>query len=150
MVLEILNDVQLDLMLVLSGISAAAAFFMALSKSLDKERKMFLILTNVFSMLLLMSDRTAYMYRGDESYTGFLLVRFSNFMVYAMVLMILWAFNHYVRDIYIDETGIKKIPIRLMAIDYLVLIGMGLLVVSQFTGLYYSFDSANRYQLSPG
>ncbi len=150
MALEILKDIQLDVMLVLSGISAAAAFFMALSKSLDKERKMFLILTNVFSMLLLMSDRTAYMYRGDESYTGFLLVRFSNFMVYAMVLMILWAFNHYVRDIYIDETGIKKIPIRLMAIDYLVLIGMGLLVVSQFTGLYYTFDSANRYQRSPG
>ena len=37
MALEILKDIQLDLMLVLSGISAAAAFFMALSKSLDKE-----------------------------------------------------------------------------------------------------------------
>ena len=150
MLFDILEDIQLDLMLVLSGISAAAAFFMALSKTLDKERKTFLILTNVFAMLLLMSDRTAYMYRGDASHTGYLLVRFSNFMVFAMVLMILWAFNHYVRDIYIDETHLKEVPLRLKVIDYLVIVGIVLLVVSQFTGLYYTFDSSNRYQRSPG
>ena len=64
--IESLKDIQLDLMLVLCGISAAAAFFMALSKSLDKERKIYLILANLFSVLLLHFDRAAYVYRGDE------------------------------------------------------------------------------------
>ena len=108
-----LESIQLDLMLVLSGISAATAIFMALSKSLDRERKIFLILTNVCAVLLLFFDRLAYIYRGDVSETGYWMVRISNFVVYAMVLLIVWAFNHYIRDIYSDETGFKKIPLRL-------------------------------------
>lgn len=148
--IESLKDIQLDLMLVLCGISAAAAFFMALSKSLDKERKIYLILANLFSVLLLHFDRAAYVYRGDTSELGYRMVRLSNFMVFAMVLTILWAFNNYVRDIYKDETGLKKIPFRLIIIDYLVAVGLILIVISQFTGLYYTFDSTNHYQRSPG
>ena len=147
--IESLKNIQLDLMLVLCGISAATAFFMALSKSLDKERKFYLILTNIFAVLLLHFDRASYIYRGDTSKMGYRMVRISNFIVFCMVLMIVWAFNHYVRDIYSDETGLKKIPFRLRLIDYLVLAGLVLLIISQFTGLYYTFDSGNHYVRSP-
>ena len=147
--IESLKNIQLDLMLVLCGISAATAFFMALSKSLDKERKFYLILTNIFAVLLLHFDRASYIYRGDTSEMGYWMVRISNFIVFCMVLMIVWAFNHYVRDIYSDETGLKKIPFRLRLIDYLVLAGLVLLIISQFTGLYYTFDSGNHYVRSP-
>ena len=64
--IEIFRSVQLDLMLVLSGISGAVAFFLALSKSLDKERKLYLILANLFSVLLLISDRAA---DADQGFT---------------------------------------------------------------------------------
>ena len=144
-----LESIQLDLMLILSGISAATAFFMALSKSLDRERKIFLILTNICAVLLLFFDRLAYIYRGDVSETGYWMVRISNFIVYTMVLLIVWAFNHYVRDIYSDETGFKKIPLRLRLVDYLVMLGLILLAVSQKTGLYYYFDESNNYHRSP-
>ncbi len=147
--IESLKNIQLDLMLVLCGISAATAFFMALSKSLDKERKFYLILTNMFAVLLLHFDRASYIYRGDTSEMGYRMVRISNFIVFCMVLMIVWAFNHYVRDIYSDETGLKKIPFRLRLIDYLALAGLVLLIISQFTGLYYTFDSGNHYVRSP-
>ena len=147
--IESLKNIQLDLMLVLCGISAATAFFMALSKSLDKERKFYLILTNIFAVLLLHFDRASYIYRGDTSKMGYRMVRISNFIVFCMVLMIVWAFNHYVRDIYSDETGLKKMPFRLRLIDYLVLAGLVLLIISQFTGLYYTFDSGNHYVRSP-
>ena len=147
--IESLKSIQLDLMLVLSGITAANAFFMALSKSLDKERKFFLILTNIFAVLLLHFDRASYIYRGDTSALGYRMVRISNFVVFAMVLMIIWAFNHYVRDIYSDETGLKKVPFRLRLIDYLIVAGLMLLVISQFTGLYYTFDANNNYVRSP-
>ena len=144
-----LESIQLDLMLILSGISAATAFFMALSKSLDRERKIFLILTNICAVLLLVFDRLAYIYRGDVSENGYWMVRISNFVVYAMILIIVWAFNHYVRDIYCDETGFKKIPFRLQLVDYLVLLGLVLLGISQKTGLYYTFDESNNYLRSP-
>ena len=73
--IEILKEVQLDVMLLLSGISAAVAFFLAFSRSLDKERKTFLILTNVCSVLLLNFDRAAYIFRGDTTAFGFWMVR---------------------------------------------------------------------------
>lgn len=144
-----LKVIQLDVMLILSGISAATAFFMSLTKSLDKERKVFLILTNVFSVLLLYFDRAAYIYRGDTSTTGYWMVRISNFTVFAMVLLIVWAFNHYIRDIYRDETGIKKIPIRLTLVDFLVMAGLVMLAVSQLNGMYYFIDANNEYHRAP-
>ncbi len=148
--IEIFKDIQLELMLVLSGVSAAVAFFLSLSKSIDNERKTFLILANAGSVMLLISDRAAYMYRGDPSVLGYWMVRVSNFLVFAMVLLILWSFNHYVRDIYVDETGLEKIPFRLKLVDYLCITGVVLLIISQFTGLYYTFDASNIYHRSPG
>lgn len=143
------QSLQLDLMLILSGISAATAFFMALSKTLDRERKLFLILTNIFTVLLLYFDRLEHFFNGDPSATGYWMVRISNFIQFSMVILIIWAFNHYIRDIYIDETGLKKIPVRLTVIDILVIIGLILLCISQFTGLYYTFDASNTYQRAP-
>ena len=148
--IEIFKDIQLELMLVLRGVSAAVAFFLSLSKSVDNERKTFLILANAGSVMLLISDRAAYMYRGDPSVLGYWMVRVSNFLVFAMVLLILWSFNHYVRDIYVDETGLEKIPFRLKLVDYLCITGVVLLIISQFTGLYYTFDASNVYHRSPG
>ena len=143
------QSLQLDLMLILSGISAATAFFMALSKTLDRERKLFLILTNIFTVLLLYFDRLEHFFNGDPSATGYWMVRISNFIQFSMVILIIWAFNHYIRDIYIDETGLKKIPVRLTVIDIMVIAGLLLLCISQFTGLYYTFDASNTYQRAP-
>ena len=137
-------------MLVLSGLSAATAIFMAFSKAFDKERKKFLILTNIFAVLLLVFDRYAYIFRGDVSQTGYWMVRISNFIVFVMTLLIDWGFNHYVMDVVVDESGGKKVPFRLRMIDWLVGLGLALVIISQFTGLYYTFDETNHYQRSPG
>ena len=143
-----LQSIQLDVMLILSGISAATAFYLALSKSLDPERKVYLILTNIFAVLLLYFDRLTFIFDGDASTTGFWMNRVSNFIVYAMIYLVIWAFNHYVRDIYQDETGLKP-PFRLVLIDFLVIAGLILLGISQTTGLYYTFDEVNHYSRSP-
>jgi len=148
--LEVLTNTQLNIMLLLSGISLAVAIFMGMSKSLDKERKIFLILTNVFAVLLLNFDRAAYIYRGRTDNFSFGMVRVSNFMVFALVLMISWAFNQYIKDIYVDETGNGKLPFRLKLIDYFCAAGLVLLIISQFTGLYYTYDAENHYQRQPG
>ena len=143
-----LGNIQLEIMLILSGISVATAFYLALSKSLDPERKVFLILTNIFAVLLLYFDRLTFIFDGDMSTTGFWMLRVSNFIVYAMIYLIIWAFNHYVRDIYHDETGLKP-PFRLVLIDFLVMAGLVLLGISQVSGLYYTFDEFNHYHRAP-
>lgn len=147
---EILKSVQLDVMLILSGLALATVLFMTFSKSFDRKRKFYLIMTNIFAVLILMFDRAAYIYRGDTSTLGYWMVRISNFVVFGMVLTIVWGFNHYVMDIVLDDTVIKRVPLRLKVIDYLVCLGLILLIISQFTGLYYTFDDSNRYQRAPG
>ena len=42
----------------------------------------------------------------------------------------------------------KKVPGRLLANEVLLLAGYVLLVIAQFTGLYYSFDASNTYRRS--
>ena len=148
--IESIKSVQLDIMLIISGLCLATAIFMTFSKTLDRERKIFLVLSNIFSVLLLVFDRYAYIYRGNTSETGYWMVRISNFIVFIMTLMIDWGFNHYIIDIVMDETEVKKVPVRLKMIDYLIAIGIGLVIISQFTGLYYTFDETNHYQRAPG
>ena len=148
--LETLKSVQLDLMLIICGISGAVAFFLALSKSIDKERKLYLILANLFSVLLMISDRAAYGFRGDTSFAATIIVRLSNFMTFAMILMILWAFNNYFQDICRDSPGINAASKRLKVCNYIILFGMFLLAGSQLTGLYYTIDENNIYHRAPG
>ena len=90
-------------MLVLSGITVTTAFFMSLVKTLTRERKLYLMLTEIGACLLLVSDRFAYIYRGDVTTAGYWMVRISNFMVYAMVLFIVWTFNRYISVIFKND-----------------------------------------------
>lgn len=148
--LETLKNVQLDLMLVICGISGAVAFFLALSKSIDKERKLYLILANLFSVLLMISDRAAYSFRGNTGLAASVIVRISNFLTFGMILMILWAFNNYFQDICREAPGIKAALKRLKACNYIILFGLFLLFASQLTGFYYTIDENNIYHRSPG
>lgn len=148
--LETLKNVQLDLMLVICGISGAVAFFLALSKSIDKERKLYLILANLFSVLLMISDRAAYSFRGNTGLAASVIVRISNFLTFGMILMILWAFNNYFQDICREAPGIKAALKRLKVCNYIILFGLFLLFASQLTGLYYTIDENNTYHRAPG
>lgn len=148
--LETLKNVQLDLMLVICGISGAVAFFLALSKSIDKERKLYLILANLCSVLLMISDRAAYSFRGNTGLAASVIVRISNFLTFGMILMILWAFNNYFQDICREAPGIKAALKRLKACNYIILFGLFLLFASQLTGLYYTIDDNNTYHRAPG
>jgi len=148
--LETLKNVQLDLMLVICGISGAVAFFLALSKSIDKERKLYLILANLFSVLLMISDRAAYSFRGNTGLAASVIVRISNFLTFGMILMILWAFNNYFQDICWEAPGIKAALKRLKVCNYIILFGLFLLFASQLTGLYYTIDENNTYHRAPG
>ena len=145
---ELIRDHQLNIMLGLSCVSGFVALCVCVTTWLSKSRKLALVMIELSAMLLLLFDRYAYIYRGDESSTGYYMVRISNFIVFFMTLFILFAFNRYLRDVFSNEGGMEKTS-RLIAItDILVCIGIILVIISQFTGLYYTFDDKNCYQRS--
>ena len=147
---EVLKEYQADIMLALAGICGIIALFVYMTNTMSKKRKLSLMMLEISAMLLVISDRRAYIFRGDPSQTGWWMVRISNFLVFFLTLAVLYAFNLYLIDLLMNEGGLAKAPKRLKLTKVLVLAGMAMVVVSQFTGFYYTFDETNRYQRAPG
>ncbi|MCR4649228.1 MAG: HD domain-containing protein [Lachnospiraceae bacterium] len=150
MILEFLVDHQLNLMLMLSGICGMLAIFVCFIKVLSFKRKISLMALEISACMLLIFERYAYAYRGDISMTGYKMVRISNFMVFFLTLFVIFSFNHYLMDLFKNEGEVRRIPVRLHAVNVLSILGEILIIISQFTGFYYTFDEYNRYQRAPG
>lgn len=126
-----------------------AALCMFMSRNFDRERRKWLIHIQLASALLLGSDAFAWGYRGTDSAAGFYMVRISNFLVFLMSDVILLLFHGYLCcTLFHGEKISGKGGIRIRAVWLVGVIGMLLVVVSQFTGLYYYFDAQNFYHRS--
>ena len=147
--MEFLKDQQLNIMLFMSGICFVLAILTLMTKALSPRRKRALALLEIAAMILLLSDRFAYVYRGDTSALGFWMVRISNFLVYFMTLYIAHALTLYLIDLFRNEGKMTTFPKRIWVCEALFAAGLALLIVSLFTGLYYTIDDQNVYHRSP-
>ena len=148
--MEIIRQYQADIMLILIGVCGIIALFVYMTNTMSKKRKRILMQLEIGAMILLIADRRAYIFRGDTSALGWWMVRISNFLVFFLTLAIIYCFNLYLIDLYTHEGRLEAPPRRLQVAKALTLVGMALVIVSQFTGLYYTFDDMNRYQRAPG
>lgn len=144
------ESIQLDVMDALIGICVVVSLFAAITKAISNSKKIALILLVITAALLLLFDRFSYLYRGDVSKVGYWMVRISNFAVFFLTIKVLFAFNLYLIDVFKEKWNNKKVPVRLRLVKWLTLVGIIVLIISQFTGLYYTFDEANRYVRAPG
>lgn len=141
---------QLGLMLFMSGICGCLALLTVTTKTLAPRRQNTLVLLELASTLLLLCDCFAYLFRGDTSAFGFCMVRVSNGLVFFFTLSIPYLLARYIRDLLRGEGDVSG-PLReLHVCDALFVVGAVLIVVSQFTGWYYTFDDQNNYQRAPG
>ena len=146
--MEFLRTHQLDIMLFMSGICGVLAVLSLLPVTLSRKRRRIIALMELAAMFLLIYDRYAYIYRGDESTDGFYMVRISNFLVYLLILYIPHAITLFLSDLLRNEGKLVKLPKRQYICELLFAVGVALLVISQFTGLYYTFDAHNLYHRS--
>ncbi len=141
---------QLDIMLVLCVCCTLIAFLLLITRFLPPKRKWILINLQLIAVLLLGFDRAAYIYSGDTSDVGYVMVRLSNFVVFFMTSNIMLGFNLYLIDLITNEGKVDVIPTRMKLVNVGAVIGMIMVIISQFTGLYYTFDDNNVYQRGPG
>lgn len=141
---------QLDMMLFLSGSCGILAIMTLMPKFLSVKRKSILALMELAAMMQLIFDRLSYEYRGDASVIGGFMVRISNAMTYFLILLVLLLVTYFMKDLFLSEGGLQKLPNRLVLCDMFFVIGTILIIVTQFTGLYYTFDAQNNYQRAPG
>ena len=148
--MEFLRNHQLNFMLFLSGVCSVLTILVIFTKSLPKRRRASVGLVEFCAAMILIWDRYAYFYRGDLSPTGFYMTRISNFCVFFFSVLILFSFNFYLKDLLTKEGKLPSPPDILKVVDFLCIAGFFWLVLSQFCGLYYTFDEMNRYRRAPG
>ena len=135
-------------MLIMSGMCGILAVMTFVTKTLPRKTKYVLSSMELSAMLLLIFDRYAYTFRGDESLLGYYMVRVSNGMVFFLSLVIPFLVTRFLSVIYLNECKLERLPKQLILADCSFYLGVVLLFISQFTGLYYTFDEDNNYQRS--
>ena len=141
---------QLNWMLIMGSICGMTALFSYISESVTWKRKRAMIGMDLSAMILLFSDRYAYIFRGQTSGFATIMTRVSNYLVYSMTVAAIFFVNRYIEDLCLNEGGEKKVPRCLHINDMCAILALILIIISQFTGLYYTFDEYNRYVRSPG
>ncbi len=144
-----IRNFQIGLMFVLAGACLSGTICVLFSHS-SRTKKLALFVMGIFTAALMLSDCFAYIYNGDESRFGGNVVRVSNFLVFLLTLAVVMTFNWYLRDLCRNTGGIDMVPKRLSISAVILAIGMVLIIVSQFTGLYYTFDDHNNYHRAAG
>ena len=144
-----LKEYQLDIMLFMAGICFVLILLTIVTKTLSIKRRRILALMETAAMFLLLFDRIAYIYRGVLGNKAYWMVTVSNFMVYFLTLIILHQTTLYLMDLYRNEGKLEVLPKRLMVCEILFAFGVIMLVISQFTGMYYTIDANNTYQRGP-
>ena len=96
-----------------------------------------------------MDDANAYFVRGMPGVKGYWMVRISNFLVFFALDVTLLFFERYVNGCLLSVEECHRMK-RTRLIEASCFVGMGLVILSQFTGLYYYFDSENFYHRAAG
>ncbi|MCR4961197.1 MAG: HD domain-containing protein [Lachnospiraceae bacterium] len=147
---QLIRQHQLDIMLALSAACVTMALMLLITQFLSKKRKWILIAMELTATFLLYFDRLAYIFSGNLSKTGYVMVRVSNFFVFFLTATVVFVYNIYVRDLLYDRAGLTDSPVRLKIVSVACIVEMFMVILSQFTGFYYTFDFYNKYHRGPG
>ena len=120
---------------------------MVVSRNFDSRKRRWMILMQYNTALLLISDSLAWVFRGMDGSVGYWMVRISNFIVFAESDIILFFFHKYVCSYLFTEEEERKLK-RAWFMNILCMTAVALVVISQFTDLYYYFDADNLYHRS--
>lgn len=109
-----------------------------------KENVMFFL--QIASAILLGADSVAWAFKGNPSELGYWMVRISNFIVFFFSDVVLLLFHAYVCTYLFQRKDGYGRHLKRVKWGYVIGgIALSLVVISQFTHLYYYFDSHNFY-----
>lgn len=139
-----LRNYQTYIMFVLSGICGMIAVFSCITSYPSRRRKAAQLVMALAAMFLLITEIAGEAYYGDPSVLGYWMVRICNFSVYLTTLLMIHAFVYYLADMFKVDLGLP-VPKELKFTSAFIFLGEFLVIITPFTGLYYTFDEQNIY-----
>lgn len=126
--------------------SLIAALCIFMNKNFEREKRKWMLHMLLICAALLFSDALAWGYRGGSGDAAYYMVRISNFLVFILSDVLLLAFHGYVCCHLLEGKEEKQMPVfRVKGVSFIALLGMLVVIVSQFTHWYYYFDAQNFY-----
>nr|WP_318038005.1 histidine kinase [uncultured Faecalibacillus sp.] len=122
--------------------SLIAAFCTSFSYHYDRNKRKVMIHMQLASSFLLLSDAVAWGSRGASGTLNYFIVRASNFFVFLMCDVIFLLFHYFVC---LSLFKGKKKSFSSKFPYYIGLVAILLVIISQFTNLYYYIDIHNYY-----
>ena len=154
---DLIRTISISSLIFLSFFCFQVGIFLWSGHQLKQNGRRTLIFVELFTGCMLLFDALAYIFRGNTSAVGWYMVRLSNLFVYICNFSISFFFCFYVCEfikqsrlslglIFHPKTSIKNgIPVQLYVVLFLCVAGICLIVISQFTNLFYYFDENNLY-----
>ena len=135
---------------------AIFCFLSALVYSVSKDplqiRKSVVLSLSITCGAMLLCEYLFYVYKGSQGPFDTAVMYIVNAGVYYLIVMLLFFYTMLVSLRLFKRFDFKKdMPcrIRIIAVLAIVITGLTLVTISQFTGIYYYFDSNNVYQRGP-
>lgn len=125
----------------------ASLFLFLEPKANRREYFMLALLAEVF--LILVSDSTAWGFRGKAGVLAYWAVRVSNYLVFSLNYFLGYTMLLYLEEL-LRPHGASLLPGVKRATRVVCLLGIFIVAVSQFTGYLYTFDAQNRYVRARG
>ena len=154
---DLIRVISISSLCFLSFFCFQVGIFLWSGHQLKQNGRRTLIFIELFTGFMLLFDTLAYIFRGNRSVLGWYMVRLSNLFVYICNFSISFFFCFYVCEfvkqsrlsfslIFHPNASVKKgIPVQLFIVLFLCITGLCLIVISQFTNLFYYFDENNFY-----
>ena len=154
---ELTRIISISFLCFLSFFCFQAGVFLYSGHKLKQNGRRTLIFIEFFTGFMLLFDALAYYFRGNTSQLGYFMVPASNFLVYICNFSISFFLCFYVCEfikqsrlslslILHPKSSVKNgIPVQLFIVLFFCVIGIVLIVYSQFTDFFYYFDENNLY-----
>lgn len=115
-----------------------------LSNNFNSKRRKCLFCLQAFTSLLLLNSAIAVLFRGSPGVLNFFAARMGSFMTFALRNVVILFFHVYECSyLFTDDTW--KRDRRVKYAGLLCLLGVVLVILSQYSDLYYYFDTNNVY-----
>ncbi len=145
-------SIQLSFLIFESVFCFLSALVYAVSKDPFKLRKKVVLSLNIACGAMLLCEYLFYVYMGSTGAWDILVMKIVNAAVYYLIDLLLLAYAMLVAVRLFsrcDLSGDMPCRKRFIAVTAVVGLGLALVTVSQFTGIYYSFDANHVYHRGP-
>lgn len=131
------------------GICLILMVFCFITDSLSKRKKCLFFIMALTAMLMTSSDFLARSFDGQAGIYG-IVAKISKFISYSSNLLTIGVFTLYLKELLKVAPGEEASNKNFLSIRWSLIAGFISLIVSQFTGVYYYYDSTNTYHRAEG